>query len=193
VRGRQGRRGVHGIRGAHDDPEYREHGDRDEFCHQNGDAVRSRDKVFKLDCDTDPGALTGTDVQQGEYPDDCRLADVVAFDVTAEGDNVEDPSDPIVTDDTGSFAFVAETGSKVVITEDVATASEGYAPRANPLVIPEAGPNAESPVFINLPVDNPGRVVIVKHTCPSDNDRDPRIIVGAPGQASTIRTRPAPR
>jgi hypothetical protein len=105
--------------------------------------------VFKLDCDTNPGTVTVANIFDETYPEDCRLIEGVEFDVTQDGVAL---AGPFVTDEFGGFEIEVEVGSRIVITEDTTTATEGFGPLQNPITIAQVAQNQTGVVFINLPV-----------------------------------------
>lgn len=133
--------------------------------------------VYKLDCLTDPGPVSGLAVASGEIPAGCVAAEGISFDVTMNGADFEDQSAPFVTDASGSFVITAESGADLVITEDTDTATPGFTPRENPIVVEDVTADTEPVVFINLA--NLGRVTIVKQVCMVADERETEFEISA--------------
>jgi hypothetical protein len=136
--------------------------------------------IFKLDCAADPDDVTVDDILNDAIPTGCQLVPGVEFDVTADGNDIEDPDDPFVTGDDGGFLITVEAGTDLVISEDVTTATPGYSPRENPIPLQDVD-DGSGAVFVN--VATIGKLDVIKIVCPVDIVGDAEILVSAPGDS----------
>jgi outer membrane biosynthesis protein TonB/large-conductance mechanosensitive channel len=122
--------------------------------------------IYVLKCETDPGNVTAADIEAGNIPDGCELAQGVRF--AAQFAVADQNSDfPYVSDGQGKFVIEAEAGSTLVVTEDVDTANQVvsqanairalqsvphlYEPKVNPITIsPVAVVTGDRGVFVNV-------------------------------------------
>jgi hypothetical protein len=141
--------------------------------------------VFKIYCDEDPGDITGDDIELGEIPDGCTLGEGVEYDVLANGDDVEDPNDPFLTDETGSFSLDVTEGDDIVITEDVDSILPGYEPLTNPVTLDNVSTSSETPLFVNVLTATDGEIEVLKRVCTVTEERDPEFTVIEPGESSS--------
>jgi uncharacterized repeat protein (TIGR01451 family) len=121
--------------------------------------------VYKITCDTDPGAILPEDIASGNLPEGCEAGAGITFDV-AENGGV--PAG-YTTDDTGMFIAESMIGSNVTITET--GVPEDYAPVENPQTIENVQPGEDGVVFVNVLLR--GSSDILKFICPSDTAEAP--------------------
>lgn len=101
-------------------------------------------RINKIDCPSDPGQVSPA---AGNFPPEgCTAASGVSFTVALE-DGTEVAS--CTTDADGMCIVSAPNEATVVVTEDVSTATEGYAPRENPITTRVVTEFAGA-VFVNI-------------------------------------------
>jgi len=128
--------------------------------------------IYAVNCETDPGDLTGQDIASGNYPDDCQLAPGVLFSVRSFNPVSSAEGFSYVTGEDGSFTVEAEEGSTLLVTEDVDSLNGGaastssvrvlqavpgmYAPKQNPIAIsPVEEITGDTAAFINVRQEQP--------------------------------------
>lgn len=101
-------------------------------------------RINKINCPSDPGQVSPF---AGNFPPaGCTAASGVTFTVETE-DGTEVAS--CTTDVDGMCIVSAPNEATVVVTEDVSTAPEGYAPRENPITT-QAVTEFAGAVFVNI-------------------------------------------
>lgn len=101
-------------------------------------------RINKIDCPSDPGQVSPA---AGNFPPEgCTAASGVSFTVALE-DGTEVAT--CTTDDSGMCIVSAPNEATVVVTEDVSTATDGYAPRENPITTQVVTEFAGA-VFVNV-------------------------------------------
>jgi len=103
-------------------------------------------RILKLDCEEDPG-----DIPDGLTPEGCAPGEGVEFSILVEGE-----TEPLTctTDADGRCMVQVESESFVTVTEDEATATEGFVPRENPIET-QAVTEFAGAIFVNVQEDEP--------------------------------------
>lgn len=98
-------------------------------------------RILKLNCEEDPGQIP-----DGVTPEGCTPAEGVAFSILVEGE-----TEPLTctTNADGRCEVQVESESFVTVTEDTATASEGFTPRENPIET-QAVTEFAGAIFVNV-------------------------------------------
>ena len=102
-------------------------------------------QFWALVCDHDPGVF---DMFHGAMPSGCTMPE--GIELTATTGNGK-PIGTCITERNGYCALHVLVGA-VIVTEDVSTLPDGYAPRSNPQLINLDLPPREMPTVVNVPV-----------------------------------------
>jgi hypothetical protein len=102
-------------------------------------------RILKIDCAEDPGIFP-----EGEIPEGCTPVEGVYFTIDIEdGDTLN-----CTTNADGRCLVQVPSEANVLVTEDVSSGTDGYAPRENPVETVAANEFAGA-VFVNLPEEPP--------------------------------------
>lgn len=127
--------------------------------------------VYAVTCDEDPGEVPNP-IGQQYPPDGCVPAEGVAIAAATEDGT---PLDTCATDDRGFCTVAVPIETPIVLTQDPATAPDGYAPREGSLAEEFRG-EFSAAVFVNLPAGTPpaqgtvGSFDVRALACPTDYD-----------------------
>ncbi|MCC6703417.1 MAG: DUF11 domain-containing protein, partial [Thermomicrobiales bacterium] len=126
--------------------------------------------VVKLDCLVDPGDLDLERLASDPTyaPDDCVRVEGVSFTTAINGQQI---FRSYVTGPDGTVMVHATTGDKLVITEDIITATPGFLPRENPITIDPVTMDGSVAAFVNLAQD--GNLRLLKVVCQSEEAQAP--------------------
>lgn len=120
----------------------------------NGSADSFDLPITKLDCQSDPGAVNPLGLDIDGLPPGCIYAVGQTFTVAdAEGNTLGTCTTPAGPPPT--CYVTVPVPSTVTVTEDVSTATPGYAPRENPITVNVEANTEASALFVNLSTQLP--------------------------------------